>query len=125
MPESYWQGLAIAGSHGEEVVVLVAERAGGLVGMAATAFDEGELCLGSMWVAPEARGAGLARRLVEEALAWARGRGLPKVLLWVNDDNAHAIALYESCGFVANGRDEPQRWRPERRVVQMTCDLRG
>lgn len=57
----------------------------------------------SMWVAPEARGRGIGAALVGEAVAWARRRGLRRLVLDVAEQNASARRLYERCGFVATG----------------------
>ncbi|MDZ7801100.1 MAG: GNAT family N-acetyltransferase [Trueperaceae bacterium] len=57
----------------------------------------------SMWVAPEARGRGVGAALVRFVLAWARGRGLRRLLLDVGTHNAPARRLYERHGFVATG----------------------
>ena len=57
----------------------------------------------AMWVAPEARGTGVAAALVDQVIAWARAAGFAKLLLDVADNNAPAIALYASRGFMPNG----------------------
>jgi ribosomal protein S18 acetylase RimI-like enzyme len=57
----------------------------------------------AMWVAPEARGAGVGGAMVDQVIAWARGAGFERLLLDVADQNAAAIALYESRGFLPNG----------------------
>ena len=49
-------------------------------------------------------GAGLGRRLMECLVEWARQVGLRKLYLKVFGDNARAISLYESLGFVEEGR---------------------
>ena len=59
-----------------------------------------------MWVAPEARGLGLGGALVDRVIGWARGAGFVRVLLDVADQNAAAIALYESRGFVPTGETD-------------------
>lgn len=56
----------------------------------------GLLC--RLFVAPEARGAGAGRRLVEAAMAHARVRGLPLVLDVMVKDRS-AIRLYERLGW--------------------------
>jgi RimJ/RimL family protein N-acetyltransferase len=48
-------------------------------------------------------GLGIGRRMIETALAFARERGVRKVNLRVREDNARALRLYESLGFVHEG----------------------
>lgn len=50
-------------------------------------------------VAPHARRQGLATRIVDESIAWARKRGADKAYLQTMTDNAEAIALYAPYGF--------------------------
>ena len=57
-----------------------------------------------MWVAPELRGSGVGRRLVEAIVDWALARGAARVCLCVESGNAEARRLYERCGL---GRTEP------------------
>ncbi|MEL6478414.1 MAG: GNAT family N-acetyltransferase [Pseudomonadota bacterium] len=64
----------------------------------------GRVGLFGMWVAPEARGKGIGKRLVLGIIAWARDEGFETLALDVADTNAPAIALYESCGFAPTGR---------------------
>jgi len=65
-----------------------------------------EIELVSMWVSPAARGAGVARRLVDAVIAWADLRKAPTVALWVTRGNDPAIRLYETAGFVVNGEHQ-------------------
>lgn len=51
-------------------------------------------------VTAAARGRGLGRRLLGELEARARGRGATALLLEVRADNAAALGLYRSAGFV-------------------------
>lgn len=60
-----------------------------------------------MWVAPPARGTGVAAALVEAACAAARAHGAACVCLWVADGNDRARRAYERCGFTATGRRQP------------------
>lgn len=55
--------------------------------------------IGGFGVAPEHRGRGYARELVEHMLAQARERGLESVALEVLSENTPAIRVYERAGF--------------------------
>jgi RimJ/RimL family protein N-acetyltransferase len=60
-----------------------------------------------MYVAPQARGHGLARELMVALIALARATpGLAKLDLVADSMNVPAIALYESLGFVVWGREQ-------------------
>lgn len=57
----------------------------------------------SMWVAPEARGAGAGERLIQAVVHWARAAGHSRLLLDVADANLPAVRLYERMGFSPTG----------------------
>jgi ribosomal protein S18 acetylase RimI-like enzyme len=60
----------------------------------------------SMYVAPAQRGQGLARQLMQAAIAHAWGmRGIRQVQLSVTANNQAATALYLSLGFAEYGRE--------------------
>ena len=50
-------------------------------------------------VHPKARGLGIGKRLVEECVRFARGRGYKKVTLWTNDVLTTARHIYQQTGF--------------------------
>ena len=68
-----------------------------------------DCCLEDLYVADEARGAGLGRALVQAAIARAAERGCRRIELDANEANAQAMALYESLGFTA--RPDPEGGR--------------
>ncbi|GAA0568771.1 hypothetical protein GCM10009416_03760 [Craurococcus roseus] len=82
-----------------------AEEDGRLVGMVATRplrHDEAyEIC--RMYVAREARGTGLARRLLTLAEGWARDAGAARMVLWTDTRFEAAHRFYEKHGYVRQG----------------------
>ncbi len=64
--------------------------------------DTAEEAIGEVYVLgvdPDAQGMRLGRALTELGLAYLRDRGLGEVLLYVVEDNAAAVLLYEGRGF--------------------------
>ena len=63
----------------------------------------------SMWVSPQARGSGLAGRLIGAVARHARGQDAPTLTLWVTDGNDRARAFYRRAGFRSTGRRQQVR----------------
>lgn len=103
---------------------LAAEIGGQLVGLAwakVDADDPALVNLFQMWVAPEARGQGVAAALLGEAVRWARARGAHAMQLGVACTNVAALGLYERAGFVEVGEREPMR--PDSAVLEQRMRL--
>jgi ribosomal protein S18 acetylase RimI-like enzyme len=85
------------------------EREGRFDGLVScfVADDPATVFLVAMWVAPELRGTGSARELVESVLHWGRERGAERVCLSVEGDNPRAARLYEKCGFIETHEPPP------------------
>ena len=90
--------------HGQ---VLVLEGEGRLWGFAAVVVDLPALdfyyasaTVSDLYVAPERRGQGWGRRLLEAAVGMIRESGLHAVTISVAAGNAGAIALYRKLGFL-------------------------
>lgn len=83
-------------------IYVALDDAGAVVGTCAVVRhgDDGECYVAKLAVAAEARGQGIARRLVEHCLAWAREGRFRRVTLVSNHQLAPAVALYRSLGFV-------------------------
>ena len=62
--------------------------------------------LEDVFVRESARGTGVGRALVTEALAHARARGCTRIELDVQADNAPAVTLYERSGFSTTPKGE-------------------
>ncbi|MGW6704975.1 GNAT family N-acetyltransferase [Streptomyces sp. NPDC054956] len=62
-------------------------------------YSDGDAELKRMYVIPEARGLGLARRILAELEADARAAGRLRMVLETGDQQPEAIALYLSAGY--------------------------
>ena len=91
----------------KDVAIFVAERAGVIVGYVYAGVEPRswkELrdvagFIHDVVVAPEARNAGLATRLIEVAATWLLEREVPRVMLWTAERNVAARRLFASLGF--------------------------
>ena len=102
-----------------EIATLVAARDGLDVGLARCAPDDRSrdtAWLISMWVAPEARGAGVGEALIDAVVDWACSTGTARLLLDVGADNGPARALYTRKGFAA--RSEVSTLPPPRDPIR-------
>jgi ribosomal protein S18 acetylase RimI-like enzyme len=81
---------------------------------------DGAIELISMWVAPFARGKGVADLLVDAVIRWATAERITKVSLDVIEDNGRARAFYHRHGFIDQGRNEISNGTPERRMLRVS-----
>lgn len=80
--------------------VFVARRNGKALGCGALVIaDDGWAEVKRMWVAPEGRGQGVGRKLLEAIEAAARGNGVTILRLETGIRQVEAIGLYRKCGF--------------------------
>lgn len=101
----------------------VAERDGRLMGSIAVVETGGEGQLRWFLLAPEARGSGLGKRLLELATGYCRERGFPRVFLWSFSDLTAALKLYERAGFKVTETVTEYAWGAQRTQVRMNLDL--
>lgn len=101
--------------------------AGGVLGYVVAWFvaDQGEIA--NIAVAPDQRGHGVGRALLDAALGEAAGRGISAVFLEVRDSNQRARELYASRGFEEVGRRRRYYRRPveDAIVLRRTLTLAG
>lgn len=73
-------------------------------------------------VLPEFQKNGIGRAMIEELLAWAHTKEqVEKIYLEVMHTNAHAIRLYESIGFIAEGRKYKAVKQPDGSYADLIC----
>lgn len=65
--------------------------------------EPGALELHRLYVDKDMKGKGVAQRLTDEVLAWARGHGAPALYLSVWENNHRAQAFYKRYGFAHVG----------------------
>jgi ribosomal protein S18 acetylase RimI-like enzyme len=93
----------------------------GVVSLGQGKDEEGRVAeIFGLWVAPDARGTGVATKLVEASAERARRDGRTHVAYWVGTDNGRAVAFASGMGFrptdsrrpmrvaAANGNDEEE-----------------
>ncbi|HEY2389457.1 MAG TPA: GNAT family N-acetyltransferase [Candidatus Binatia bacterium] len=91
----------------DAVVILVAERAGGVVGYVYAGIEPRswkELrdvagFVHDVFVEPDARNRGVGARLVAAAADWLASRGMARVMLWTAERNTRAQSLFARLGF--------------------------
>ena len=125
--ERAWRDWA-AGRWRDGVAAVFAGRAddGTPVGTATGAEYETERGIGhvyAMWVAPDARSAGVGRALLEAVAGWARGRGCDRLVLRVTETNERARLFYAAYGFAETGVREPLREGSEQNALVLSTRL--
>jgi GNAT superfamily N-acetyltransferase len=120
-----WSELAEARATGFDQATFLAIVSGAVVGIVGGFRPDSEFTveLVSMWTAPGARRSGVGADLVRALLSWAREGGARSVELWVTEDNAPAVRLYQSLGFVPTGYSAPLRPGSSEHVQRMSCSI--
>ena len=112
LPVDYWQTRVANGARLPNAHPIAAKIGETWVGLSWGWIEPEEPSIAhlyQMWVAPEARGQGIARMLVDSVIDWARGQGAAKLLLEVTLGDTPARRLYERAGFVPDGEPVPLR----------------
>lgn len=90
---------------GAWIAELGGERVGSILCTASDQPDTAQLRL--LLVEPQARGAGVGTRLVDECLDFARRSGYGRIMLWTTDLQTQARKMYQRAGFSLD-RSEPE-----------------
>lgn len=104
-PETAWREIAsAAGTEVDRLLLLARSETGELWGWLASSRVAGRSELEFVVVAPQQRGKGIARRLMQAWVGWAREAGAEELLLEVRASNEAALRLYRGLGFEEQGR---------------------
>jgi [ribosomal protein S18]-alanine N-acetyltransferase len=104
-------------------VVLLAESVNGCAGFGVLGLTADDAEIESLAVSSSWRRRGIARRLCQELLGWARARGARHASLEVRVSNTSARALYESLGFREVAVRRAYYREPEEDALVMTAGL--
>jgi len=86
----------------------------------------GEVHLLNITVAPDQRGQGWSRVMLDALALWSRGEGAQQLWLEVRQSNDRARAIYERYGFQVVGerkRYYPVSWTKREDAIVMSLDL--
>lgn len=126
-PDAEWAARLDAGARSPAEAPLLAERDGEPVGLAWARLEEGAAGVARLyqvWVAPEHRGHGAARGLLDAAAAWARAAGAHTLALDVTCGDTPAMRLYTRAGCQPAGETQPLRPGSALRVQPLRMSLR-
>jgi ribosomal protein S18 acetylase RimI-like enzyme len=106
-PDEQWDAWAAEDATGDEMATMIAFRGVEPVGIVAAYRDDAEVRLYhviAMWVAPESRGHGLGRQLLQAIEDWIVESSGTSIQLEVADAAEAASRLYESAGYIPDGQ---------------------
>jgi ribosomal protein S18 acetylase RimI-like enzyme len=107
-----WRERLANGAGSRSDLPLMAVADGSPAGLAWGRLDEREPVIAylfQVWVAPEFRGRGVGRHLVNAVIAWAATAGARVLRLSVTCGDTTAVRLYRRAGFVDDGPPQPLR----------------
>jgi ribosomal protein S18 acetylase RimI-like enzyme len=94
LPVEFWQERV------KSKYIFIGEVDGVPSGLTQLSIHENRWQLKSVWVAPAARGSGLAGELIRQAAAKVKSLGGTELGLWVYKNNSSAIKFYARHGYV-------------------------
>jgi len=127
MHEAYCARIAVEfllNPHRDRSFAWLARRRGEVVGsVLIIERPENEAQLRLLFVAKSARGIGLGRWLVEEAVRYSVLCGFRRIYLWTVAGLDRAIAIYESVGFMKSEERSIEGWGQRSMEVRFDLEL--
>jgi ribosomal protein S18 acetylase RimI-like enzyme len=117
-----WQACGLVAPHndpaadfrfalaGPACAILLARRDARIVGSVMVGHDGHRGWLYYVAAAPDVRGTGIGRAMVEAGEQWLRARGVPKVQLMVRPSNPAVVPFYERLGYEDMPRVLMSKW---------------
>jgi ribosomal protein S18 acetylase RimI-like enzyme len=124
-PDATWAELLARACERETDLALLALTGTVPAGLTWAQHEGDDVTVFQVWVAPEWRGRGMARALLEAAIAWAGERGAAAVCLSVTMADTPAVRLYRRLGFVDVGAAVPMANRSGLVEQAMRLELKG
>jgi RimJ/RimL family protein N-acetyltransferase len=123
LPDAYWESWA--GTVDSRVMFVAVENEVwlGMAGASVHPEQARTVSLWWLWIAPDARGRGLARRFLQARADWALRCGASRLELAVAENNTAARQLYERLGFVPTGERRSMASDPARVGIFLACPL--
>ncbi len=97
--------------------IWLAEQGADLVGCTAMVDRGGKGQLRWVIVSPKARGTGLGKKLVHEAIAYAQDQGWSEVMLETTTGLPASMDIYRRLGFEEVSREEAELWNPHAQTL--------
>lgn len=106
-----WEESTAVSGPGNTLVAVSDDDAARILGVTRVSGPgpDGSGTVESLYVSPDSQGHGLGRKLMAAALDRQRELGAQRAQLWVFATNAGAQFLYESMGYVLDGRTRVER----------------
>ncbi|NRA85698.1 MAG: GNAT family N-acetyltransferase [Gammaproteobacteria bacterium] len=126
LTSAQWANRLGSSDHNKYLLPLIAEIDGVPLGLAFGVHrhcDDATAHVYQMWVSPKARGQGVAKRLLEYIITWARTNKLNTILLDVTTSNLIAVNLYQAVGFEFCGQIAPLRAKSKLSTQGMALTL--
>jgi GNAT superfamily N-acetyltransferase len=128
LSETEWSSRLASGVESHRDIPLIAEMGDEPIGLAWGRIESATPDLAhlyQMWVAPNHRGLGAGRKLLDAVITWARAANVSYLVLNVTCGDSPALRLYLRAGFQPIGAPEPLRLGSDLLAQPMRLALSG